>query len=87
VYGFLLANQHTPYEYDPAKPLFFMYHGSDAETRTWLQQRFPGGIEYAAPVASRPELTFYYYIAPPGFDWLNALVQEETIQQGCVVGC
>jgi hypothetical protein len=36
-------NQGTPYQYDPAKPLFVMYHVEDLETAAYLDSLFPGG--------------------------------------------
>lgn len=45
-------NHGTPYQYDPAKKMFVMYHPNDEETGVWLQTRFPGGVT---------ELYTYYY--------------------------
>jgi hypothetical protein len=36
-------NQGTPYQYDPNKPLFVMYHVDDTETGEYLDSLFPGG--------------------------------------------
>ncbi len=36
-------NQGTPYQYDPTKPLFVMYHMEDTETAAYLDTLFPGG--------------------------------------------
>ncbi len=36
-------NQGTPYQYDPAKPLFVMYHVDDPDTAAYLDSLFPGG--------------------------------------------
>ncbi len=39
----IARNQGTPYEYDPTKPLFVMYHPDDVATAQYLQRMFPGG--------------------------------------------
>ncbi len=39
----IAANQGTPYAYDPARPLFVMYHVADVETAAYLSRAFPGG--------------------------------------------
>ncbi|MBN1200703.1 MAG: hypothetical protein JXJ20_02490 [Anaerolineae bacterium] len=36
-------NEGTPYQYDPSRPLFFMYHPSDTATERYLADMFPGG--------------------------------------------
>ena len=36
-------NQDTDYAYDPALPVFVMYHVDDAETATYLDRVLPGG--------------------------------------------
>ncbi len=41
--GMVAHNQGTPYQYDPTKPLFVMYHPDDVETAQYLQRMFPGG--------------------------------------------
>jgi hypothetical protein len=39
----IAASQGTPYAYDPARPLFVMYHVADVETAAYLARTFPGG--------------------------------------------
>jgi hypothetical protein len=36
-------NAGTPYQYDPAKPLYVMYNVEDTETAAYLDSLFPGG--------------------------------------------
>lgn len=36
-------NTGTPYAYDPARPLFVMYHADDEATEAYLRELFPGG--------------------------------------------
>jgi hypothetical protein len=45
VFEAVARNQGTPYEYDPEKPVFFMYHVGDAETTDFLKLNFPGGVQ------------------------------------------
>ncbi len=66
VYTQIQANGGTPYEYDPSKPLFFMYNLQDTETREWLSENFPGGTHRVKENVERPELNFGYYIVPAG---------------------
>ena len=39
----IAASQGTPYAYDPARPLYVMYHAADVETAAYLSRMFPGG--------------------------------------------
>ncbi len=51
-------NQGTPYEYNPAKEMFVMYHPNDQDTAAWLMTWFPGGTT---------ELyTYHYEAGEPG---------------------
>ncbi|NDJ76508.1 MAG: glycosyltransferase family 39 protein, partial [Chloroflexi bacterium] len=43
VYATMTRNVGTPYEFQPGKQLFFMYHIEDEETLPFLETYFPGG--------------------------------------------
>jgi hypothetical protein len=86
-YGYLLINQGTAHQYDPNLPLYFMYNREDRVTRDWLRRYFPGGTEYTAEVEDRPDLSFYYYIAPPGEAWVYALLRGRMGEAACQWVC
>ncbi|NJL93093.1 MAG: hypothetical protein HC915_04890 [Anaerolineae bacterium] len=86
LYLMLLRNEGTPYQYDPALPMFIMYNRADDETRHWVMERFPGAVEYMQ-VAGQGLHDFNYVIIPPGTDWLLALLRERSMGVGCLDGC
>jgi hypothetical protein len=65
-------NQGTPYQYNPAKPLFIMYNVNDVETTTFLQTLFPGGtlVLYQYNYETQPGIysqgSFYIYTVLAG---------------------
>jgi hypothetical protein len=85
VYAKILANQGTPYEYDPEKPLLFMVNLLDTATLTFLEQNFPDG-QIREIYADRNN-NYYLYEAPPGWSWLAARVTTQTSRLTCIINC
>jgi hypothetical protein len=79
VFAFIGLNDGTPYQYDPEKPLFFMYNQADAETSAWLNTLFPDGEERLVEVAGRSELNFFTFIAPPHQDWALLMAKQQSL--------
>ncbi|MBZ0308546.1 MAG: hypothetical protein K8I82_20940, partial [Anaerolineae bacterium] len=66
IFSLIQRNENTPYQYDPSKPLYFMYNKEDKETATWLDNNFPGGTHFVKQHQERSDLDFGYYIVPAG---------------------
>lgn len=66
VFSQISSNENTPYQFDPTKPMFFMYHLEDTETKEWLSANFPGGEHFIKEHPEREALDFGYYIVPAG---------------------
>ncbi len=66
IFALIQRNENTPYQYDPSKPLYFMYNKEDKETVTWLDNNFPGGTHFVKQHPERSDLDFGYYIVPAG---------------------
>lgn len=85
VYGIMAANQGTPYEYDPTKPILFYIHPLDVDDIAFLQQQFPNGQLRFIEIVD--DTSFYVYEVPAGLEWLANALTTETVQQGCIINC
>ncbi|PJF44812.1 MAG: hypothetical protein CUN55_02060 [Phototrophicales bacterium] len=85
VYNRMLANQNTPYAYDPQRPLLFYIHPLDVDDIAFLQERFPNGQLRWIEIPD--DTSFYIYEVPAGLDWLAYALTTQTISQGCIINC